>query len=170
VTEALLVAVTVNDYHSGEEVIMSARLQYGKVAPDVMRGMRELQEVVNQSGLDAGLLELVKIRASQINGCAYCLEMHTRAACQLGEDEQRLYQLDAWRDSPLYNEREQAALAWTEAVTRLSGEGVPDPIYQQASRQFEGPELARLTLAIITINGWNRLNIAFRIPTKAATD
>lgn len=149
---------------------MSARLQYAKAAPEVLRGMRELQEVVNRSGLDARLLELVKIRASQINGCAHCLEMHTRAARELGEDEQRLYQLDAWRDSPLYNEREQAALAWTEAVTRLSSEGVPDAIYLQASRQFDESELARLTLAIIAINGWNRLNIAFRIPPKGTAD
>lgn len=145
---------------------MSERMQYAKAAPEVVRGMRALQEVVNQCGLDVGLLELVKIRASQINGCAHCLEMHTRAARELGEDEQRVYQLDAWRDSPLYSEREQAALAWTEAVTRLSRTGVSDAVYSRARAQFDEAELARLTLAIVAINGWNRLNIAFRIPPK----
>ena len=143
---------------------MKTRLNYTQAAPAVLQAMRALQETVNASGLEPVLLELVKIRASQINGCAFCLDMHTRAARKLGEVEQRLYQLDAWHDSRLYNERERAALAWTEAVTRISQESVGDIVYAQARTQFSEAELALLTLAIIAINGWNRLNIAFRVP------
>jgi AhpD family alkylhydroperoxidase len=143
---------------------MKTRLNYSQAAPAVLQAMRALQETVNASGLEPVLLELVKIRASQINGCAFCLDMHTRAARKLGEDEQRLYQLDAWHDSRLYNERERAALAWTEAVTRISHKSVGDIVYAQARTQFSEAELALLTLAIIAINGWNRLNIAFRVP------
>ena len=143
---------------------MITRLNYPQAAPAVLHAMRALQEAVNASELEPVLLELVKIRASQINGCAFCLDMHTRAARKLGEDEQRLYQLDAWRDSRLYNERERAALAWTEAVTRISHESVGDAVYAQARAQFSEAQLAQLTLAIIAINGWNRLNIAFRVP------
>ena len=146
---------------------MSTRLNYSQAAPAVMHAMRMLQETVNASGLEPTLQELVKIRASQLNGCAFCLDMHTRAARKLGEDEQRLYQLDAWRDSRLYSERERAALAWTEAVTRISHESVGDTMYAQARKQFSEAELALLTLAIVAINGWNRLNVAFRVPPAA---
>ena len=146
---------------------MNQRLNYKQSAPAVFNAMLKLQAVVNASGLDPRLQELVKIRASQVNGCAFCLNMHTQAARKLGEVEQRLYQLDAWRDSQLYSERERAALAWTEAVTRISHEAVSDTLYQQARAQFSEAELTQLTLAVIAINGWNRLNIAFRVPPGA---
>lgn len=142
---------------------MDTRLNYSQAAPTMLHAMRTLQEAVSSSGLEPALQELVKIRASQMNGCAFCLDMHTRAARKLSEDEQRLYQLDAWRDSRLYNQRERAALAWTEAVTHISHESVSDEIYAQARAQFSEAELALLTLAVIAINGWNRLNIAFRV-------
>jgi AhpD family alkylhydroperoxidase len=143
---------------------MNPRLNYQQSAPAVFDAMLKLQATVNASALEPRLQELVKIRASQLNGCAFCLDMHTRAARKLGEDEQRLYQLDAWHDSRLYSERERAALAWTEAVTRISHESVNDALYQEARARFSEAELTQLTLAIIAINGWNRLNIAFRVP------
>jgi AhpD family alkylhydroperoxidase len=121
-----------------------------------------LERFVNHSGLDAGLLDLVRMRVSQINGCAYCLDMHSKELRAAGESEQRLYSLDAWRETPFYDEREQAALAWSEAVT-LVGEGhVPDEVFRQAIEQFSEEELVNLTMAVVAINGWNRLNIAFR--------
>jgi len=121
-----------------------------------------LERFVNQSGLESGLLDLVRMRVSQINGCAYCLDMHSKELRAAGEPEQRVYSLDAWRETPFYDEREQAALAWAEAVT-LIGEGhVPDEVFNQAREQFSEEELVNLTMAIVAINGWNRLNIAFR--------
>lgn len=143
---------------------MQKRLDYRKAAPEVLAAMRALQEGLSASGLDPKLLELVKIRASQINGCAFCLDMHTRDARKLGEEEQRIYQLDAWRDSPLYTQRERTALAWTEAVTRISPESVDDGLYSQAREQLGERELVFLTLAVVAISGWNRFNIAFRTP------
>jgi AhpD family alkylhydroperoxidase len=113
-------------------------------------------------GLEAALLELIKMRASQINGCAYCLDMHSKDARAAGETEQRLYLLSAWRESPFYTSRERAALAWTEAVTLVSHTHVPDDVYQLAREQFSEVELVNLTMAIIAINGWNRLEIGFR--------
>lgn len=113
---------------------------------------------------ERSLLELVKIRASQINGCAYCIDMHTKDARARGESEQRLYLLDAWRESPFYTERERAALEWTEAVTLITRGHVPDEVYERVRRQFEEGELANLTLAVVAINGWNRLCISFRVP------
>ncbi|MHB8405695.1 MAG: carboxymuconolactone decarboxylase family protein [Gammaproteobacteria bacterium] len=147
---------------------MQKRLDYRKAAPEVLAAMRALQEGLSASELDPKLLELVKIRASQINGCAFCLDMHTRDARKLGEEEQRIYQLDAWRDSAVYTQRERAALAWTEAVTRISPESVDDGLYSQAREQFGERELVFLTLAVVAINGWNRLNIAFRTPPAGA--
>lgn len=141
---------------------MQKRLDYRKVAPEALAAMRALQEGLSASELDPKLLELVKIRASQINGCAFCLDMHTREARKHGEEEQRIYQLDAWRDSALYTQRERAALAWTEAVTRISPGSVDDGLYSQAREQFGERELVFLTLTVVAINGWNRLNIAFR--------
>ncbi len=124
--------------------------------------MLALESCVRQSGLDHRLLELVKIRASQINGCAYCLDMHTKDARAAGETEQRIYALNAWRETPFFDDRERAALAWTEAVT-LVGEGhVPDEVYEAVSRHFDQEQLVHLTFAIVAINGWNRLAIAFR--------
>lgn len=143
---------------------MQKPLDYRKAAPEVLAAMRSLQEGLSNSTLEPKLLELVKIRASQLNGCAFCLDMHTRDARKLGEEEQRIYQLDAWRDSLLYTRREQAALAWTDAVTRISPESVDDELYGRVREQFGDRELVFLTLAVVAINGWNRLNIAFRTP------
>ncbi|HKT38136.1 MAG TPA: carboxymuconolactone decarboxylase family protein [Ktedonobacterales bacterium] len=141
---------------------MQPRMEYQKVAPGVSQAMSQLQRYVSESGLEPILLELVKTRASQINGCAYCLDMHTKDARAHGETEQRLYALSAWRETPFYSERERAALAWTEAVTLVSETHVPDDVYELAREQFSEQELANLTLAIIAINGWNRLAISFR--------
>ena len=151
---------------------MKSRLNSYQAAPGVMKAMMALQNEVAQSGLDPSLVELVKIRASQINGCAFCLHMHTRDARARGETEQRIYLLDAWRESPLYSERERAALAWTEAVTLVSQTHVPDEVYEQAKAAFSEEELAKLTLLVVTINAWNRFSIAFRaihpVTVKAA--
>jgi len=144
---------------------MKSRLDWFKVAPDTAKALFGLQAVVNESGLEPALLELVKMRASQINGCAYCIDMHTKDARAAGETEQRLYLLNAWREAAhLYSERERAALAWTEAVTTIAEGHAPDEIYQEARARFADAELVKLTLAIVSINAWNRLNIAFRIP------
>src|SRR5215831_17691837 len=141
---------------------MKPRIEHFKVDPSAYKAMMGLQTCVNESGLEHSLLELVKLRASQINGCAYCIDMHTKDARARGETEQRLYLLDAWREAPFYSERERAALAWTEAVT-LVGEGhVPDAVYDEAREQFGEEELVKLTFALVAINGWNRLSIAFR--------
>lgn len=127
--------------------------------------MLQLERQVHQSGLEASLLELVKSRASQLNGCAWCLDMHSKDARAQGETEQRMYLLPVWRDAPCYTERERAALAWTEAVTAMAGaQGVDDGIYDAARRHFDEKSLVDLTLAVIAINGWNRLNVAFRTP------
>lgn len=124
--------------------------------------MYGLEAYVRHSGLEQSLLELIKLRASQMNGCAYCIDMHTKDARLAGETEQRLYALSAWRETPFYSERERAALAWTEAVTRISPESVDDSVYESVREHLSEKELVDLTLAIITINGWNRLAISFR--------
>jgi len=124
--------------------------------------MMALEKYVHHSALEPSLLELVKLRASQINGCAYCIDMHTKDARAAGESEQRLYALTAWQETPFYSVRERAALAWTEAVTLIAGEHVPDDVYEQAREQFGEKELVDLTMAVIAINGWNRLAISFR--------
>ena len=142
---------------------MSQRLNYAKASPDGFKAIRQLQAHVDNCGLEHPLLELVKMRASQLNGCAYCLDMHSKDARAAGETEQRLYLLNAWRESPFYNERERAALAWTETLTRISKtKDVPDALYDEVRKQFSEKELVDLTLAIIAINGWNRLAIPFR--------
>lgn len=125
--------------------------------------MRGLETYVHGSELEPGLLELVKVRASQINGCAYCLDMHTKDARAAGEKEQRLYAVVAWRETPFFSARERAALDWTEAVTRVGEAKVPDEVYEPARRLFSEKELVDLTLAIVAINGWNRLAIAFGV-------
>jgi AhpD family alkylhydroperoxidase len=141
---------------------MKPRIDVTRVSPKVLQAMYGLQNIVNSSGLERNLLELVKMRASQINGCAYCLDMHSKDARAAGETEQRLYLLDAWRETSLYSERERAALEWTEALT-LIGEGhVPDAVYASAREHFSEEELVNLALAVVTINGWNRFSIAFR--------
>jgi AhpD family alkylhydroperoxidase len=153
-----------------EGSIMKPRLQPGTAAPGAYAAMRGLQRYVDESGLETSLMELVKMRASQINGCAYCLHMHSRDARALGESEERLYLLDAWRESPLYTERERAALAWTETLTRIADTHAPDADYEAARAQFSERELIDLTMAIVAINGWNRIAIGFRMvhPVGAA--
>jgi AhpD family alkylhydroperoxidase len=141
---------------------MKLRIEYAKVAPGAMTAMLGLETYVHHCGLERSLIELVKVRASQINGCAYCVDMHTKDARAAGETEQRLYAVIAWEETPFFTERERAALAWTEAVTLVGQGHVPDAIYEQARCRFGERELIDLTLAIIAINGWNRLAISFR--------
>jgi len=143
---------------------MQQRLNYSKVSPDGIEGLLQLEKHVRNSGLESGLIELVKLRASQINGCAYCIDMHTKDARTHGESEQRLYAVSAWHEAPFFSERERAALAWTEAVTLISQDHVPDEVYLEARKHFAEKELVDLTLAIVAINGWNRLAISFRTP------
>ena len=143
---------------------MEPRLDYSKAAPGVMHAMLGFHKYLNGCGLPKPLLDLVYLRASQINGCAYCIDLHWKDLRAEGETEQRLYGLDAWEESPYYTDRERAALAWTEAVTRLRHRQVPDVIFEVARAFFSEKELADLTLAVVAINGWNRLNIAFHAP------
>lgn len=141
---------------------MKARLDFRKASPDGDKAMRGLHLFVHDCGLDHSLLELVKLRASQINGCAHCIDMHTKELRAGGESEQKLYLLNAWRESPLYTDRERAALAWTEAVTLVATSQVPDDVYELARGNFSEEELVNLTYALVAINGANRLNVAFR--------
>ncbi|MEO8168892.1 MAG: carboxymuconolactone decarboxylase family protein [bacterium] len=141
---------------------MERRLNYSNIAPNGYQAMRNLDDYVKTSGLELSLLELVKLRSSQINGCAYCLDMHTKDARANNESEQRLYALSAWRETPFYTDRERAALAWTETVTQVAETHVPDDAYEHTRKYFSEKELVDLTLAIIVINGWNRLAISFR--------
>lgn len=141
---------------------MEERLKYAKVAPGGYRAMAALQGYVDDCGLEPLLLELVKMRASQINGCAYCIDMHSKDARALGESEQRLYELNAWRETPFYTDRERAALLWTEELTLISLNNVSDAVYNEVRQHFSEEELVNLTLAIVAINGWNRLAIGFR--------
>ncbi|MBK8711839.1 MAG: carboxymuconolactone decarboxylase family protein [Niastella sp.] len=141
---------------------MKQRLNYAQQAPAGMQAMLDMEKFVKGSGLDLTIFELVKTRASQINGCAYCLDMHTKDARKAGETEQRLYALSAWRETPFYTEKERAALAWTEALTVISENEVPDTLYDMVRNHFDEKELVALTMAIVAINGWNRLAIAFR--------
>lgn len=141
---------------------MKTRLNFAKASPGAYKAMAGLQAHVNQCGLEAALLELVKFRASQINGCAYCLDMHSKDARAAGETEQRLYALSAWRETPFYSERERAALAWTEALTLIADTHASDDVYAAALKQFSEAELVDLTAAIVAINGWNRFVIGFR--------
>jgi AhpD family alkylhydroperoxidase len=142
--------------------IMKARIDLMHVNPGVVHAMLGLERQLSQSGLDSTLLDLVRIRASQINGCAYCLDMHSKDARANGETEQRLYGLNAWRETPYYSARERAALEWTEALTLVSDTHAPDEVYERVRQQFSEDELVHLSLAIVAINGWNRLNIAAR--------
>jgi AhpD family alkylhydroperoxidase len=141
---------------------MTQRIDYTKVAPDALKAMLGLESYVRHSGLEPSLLELVKMRVSQINGCAYCLDMHSKDARAAGETEQRLHVLSAWREAPFYSERERAALAWAEAVTQLPGNDVPDDLYTAVRRHFDEKALVDLTVAIVAINGWNRLAVPLR--------
>ncbi len=143
---------------------MEARLRYASVHPGAIQAMRALQDFVNGSKLEHDLLELVKLRASYMNGCAFCVDMHTKDARAAGETEQRLYGVPVWRETPYFSDRERAALAWTEAVTALADTGVPDDVFREAREHFDEAELVELTMAIVAITGWNQLNVAFRTP------
>ena len=140
---------------------MKERLNYAQVSPDAIKAMRELEKYVAASGLERPLYELVKTRASQINGCAYCLDMHTKDAREAGETEQRLYALSAWRKTPFFTGRERAALEWTETLTLISENEVPDSLFDHVRNHFDEKEMVALSIAIIAINGWNRLAIGF---------
>jgi AhpD family alkylhydroperoxidase len=141
---------------------METRFDGMKVAPGAFQALYGLEQYLHGCGLEEKLLHLIKLRASQINGCAYCLDMHWKDLRAIGEQEQRLYSLDAWRECPYYTERERAALAWTEAVTLVAEGHVPDSVYEEVRPHFSDKELADLTLAVATINAWNRLAIASR--------
>jgi AhpD family alkylhydroperoxidase len=155
---------------------MKPRINYAKAAPGVYEAMDALDQYLARCGLERALLYLVQLRASQINGCAYCLDMHWKDLRAMGENEQRLYSLDAWRETPYYSERERAALAWAEAVTLVAEGQVPQRDYEDVRPYFSEKELSDLTLAIATINAWNRLSIAGRLtpgtyqPVAAAAD
>jgi AhpD family alkylhydroperoxidase len=146
-----------------KEISMKSRIDFTRVSPQLMRPLFALGAQIEASGLEHTLLELVKMRASQLNGCAYCLDMHSKDARAAGESEQRLYLLEAWRETSLYTERERAALAWTEAVTLVTDGHVPDEVYADVGRHFTEQELVALTVAVVAVNSWNRLNIAFRM-------
>jgi len=141
---------------------MQPRIDYGAAAPAARDAVLALENYVRHCGLERSLLELVRLRASQINGCAYCIDMHTKDARAEGETEQRLHALSAWRETPFYSDRERAALAWTEAITLVNRDHVPDDVYQETRRHFGEKEIVDLTLAVIAINSWNRLAISFR--------
>ena len=143
------------------------RLNAPQASPDALKAMLGLEAFLAKSSIEQPLLALVKMRASQINGCAYCLDMHSKDARAEGETEQRLYLLDAWRETDFYTPRERAALAWTEALTLIAETHAPDDVFEEVRAQFSDREIADLTLAIAAINGWNRLSIAFR--TKVGT-
>lgn len=155
---------------------MQPRIDQSKVSPGAFKAMLGLEAYLRETGLDRGLMDLVRLRVSQINGCAYCIDMHWKDLRAAGETEQRLYELNAWRESPFYSERERAALGWAEAVTLVADNHVPDETFESARRQFSEEELANLTLGVVAINGWNRLSIAFRVtpgtyqpPSKASS-
>jgi AhpD family alkylhydroperoxidase len=142
---------------------MQPRIDYLKFAPEAQKAMYALERYLGTCGLDHKLLHLLKLRASQINGCAYCIDMHSKDARALGETEQRLYALDAWRETPFYTDRERAALAWIEALTLVSETHVPDAVYEEAKKHFSEKEIVDLTILATTINMWNRLAISMRL-------
>jgi AhpD family alkylhydroperoxidase len=141
---------------------MKPRLNFYQAAPETIKALAALEDLLRASGLEPSLFELVKIRASQINGCAFCINMHTQDARKQGETEQRIYLLNAWREAPVYTDRERAALAWTEAVTLVSETHVPDDVYEATRAQFSEAEMVNLTMLVGAINAWNRIAISFR--------
>lgn len=141
---------------------MTSRMSYGKAAPGAMRAMNAVETYLATCSIDTALQDLVKLRASQINGCAYCVDMHSLDARAGGETEQRLYALPVWRETPFFTERERAALLWTESLTLVAQDHVPDAVFEQVRPYFSDTELADLTLAIATINAWNRFGVGFR--------
>ena len=150
---------------------MKPRMNYYQIAPEPIKTLLALENQIRGSGLEQSLIELVKIRASQINGCAFCIHMHTQDARKQGETEQRIYLLDAWREAPVYTDRERVALAWTEAVTLISETRAPDDVYNEVRAHFSETETVYLTMMIVAINAWNRVSISFRsVPSvKAST-
>jgi AhpD family alkylhydroperoxidase len=140
---------------------MKQRLQFFAKAPELMKAVATLNQAVEKCGLERSLLHLIKLRASQINGCSFCVDMHSREAREDGESEQRVFLVSAWKESPLYSERERTAFAWTEAVTMISDAGVPDALYEKALKHFSEEELTKLTVAVGMINVWNRLCVSF---------
>jgi AhpD family alkylhydroperoxidase len=141
---------------------MTQRLSYARVAPEAYQAMRALEDYVKSTGLERPLLELIRLRASYVNGCAYCVDMHTKDARAAGETEQRLFAVPVWRETPFFTPRERAGLAWAEAVTEMPAGGVSDEVYHEARGHFSESEIVQLTMAVIAINGWNRLAVAFR--------
>jgi AhpD family alkylhydroperoxidase len=141
---------------------MKPRMEYWRAAPGGFKAMASLEAYLRECGLEKGLLHMLKLRASQMNGCAYCIDMHWKDARAAGESDQRLYGLDAWREAPYYSERERAALAWAEALTDITNGHVPDAVYEEARAHFSEKELADLGWAVAAINAWNRVSIAFR--------
>ena len=141
---------------------MKTRTDFYKASPDAMKAMMALEVAVSKLGLEQPLIELVKLRASQLNGCAFCVDMHTADARKGGEAERRLYSVSVWRETPFFTERERAALAWTESLTLLSQTHAPDADYEMAAAQFSEKEMVDLTLAINAINAWNRFGVGFR--------
>ncbi len=141
---------------------MQPRIDFTQVAPGALKVMLDLGKYVEHGGLETSLLRLVELRASQINGCAYCLDMHSKDARAEGETEQRLYTLSAWRETPFFSDRERAALEWTEALTEIGKNHVPDELFERVHKHFNDAELVNLTLAVVAINGWNRIAIPFR--------
>jgi AhpD family alkylhydroperoxidase len=148
---------------------MKPRMNFYQAAPETIKALSAVEARIAASGLEKSLIELVKTRASQINGCAFCINMHTQDARKLGETEQRLYMLSAWRESPLYTDRERAALAWTDAVTLIADTHAPDDLYEELRAHFSEAEMVNLTMLIGAINAWNRIAISFRAihPVKA---
>jgi len=142
---------------------MTQRIDYMKVAPSAAKAMLGLQAAVDHSGLEQSLIELLKLRASQLNGCAYCIDMHSKDAMAMGETAQRLFLLDAWHEAPFYSARERAALAWCETLTLIAERGAPDEVFEEVQKEFSDEEIANLTLAIVAINGWNRFSIGFSV-------
>jgi AhpD family alkylhydroperoxidase len=141
---------------------MTQRVEYSKVGPDAYNAVLGLETYVRRCGLEHSLIELVKLRASYINGCAYCIDMHSKDALAAGETEQRIFAVPVWRDTPFFTPRERAALAFTEAVTLISRDGVPDDVYRETREHFSEAETVKLTIAIATINVWNRLAVTFQ--------
>jgi AhpD family alkylhydroperoxidase len=142
---------------------MKARIEYTSASPDALKAMYGLVTYLNHSSIEKKLLHLIDLRVSQINGCAYCLDMHWKDLKVDGESDQRLYSLDAWRETPFYTDRERAALAWAESVTLVSETHIPDDVYEEACKYFSEKELVDLTMGVVTINSWNRLSISFRV-------
>ncbi|MGH9507834.1 MAG: carboxymuconolactone decarboxylase family protein [Terriglobales bacterium] len=148
---------------------MAARIEFHKASPGALDALLGLQQFVNQkSGIEASLLHLIELRASQINGCAFCIDMHAAEALKRGETRERLFLLSAWREADGFSPRERAALAWTEAVTLVASTQVPDEVYQQVKSEFSAAEIVGLTMAVIAINSWNRMNVALRTPAGHA--